>query len=131
MILSNYLKQKKNQPFIWGQNDCVYFAARYAEIITGVNFCAEYPAYDNEADAYDIIKKSGGLESMVHRALGDGFSNHLKACRGDIVLFKSPMETLGIVDDTGQRVACVSLRGLTRIRLTDEMKFWRLECPRQ
>lgn len=129
MRLSDYLKEKKNQPFVWGQNDCVYFAAKYIEIVTGNNFYSLYPNYETKEQANEIIKKNGSLESMVTRALGEGFTNHLKACRGNIALLKVPEETLGIVDDTGQRIACVSLKGLLRARVSDGVRFWRLECP--
>lgn len=128
MILSDYLKEKKDAPFVWGQNDCVYFAAKYIERVTGNNFYKLYPDYQTREQALEIIKKNGNLQTMVTSALGDGFTNHLKAHRGDIVLLKVPEETLGIVDDTGQRIACVTLKGLLRARISEGTKFWRLQC---
>ena len=123
--LSDYLAEKTNEPFKWGENDCMLFAAKFVKRITDKDFYSDYGSYNTRQQAQALIKKHAGIEQMVTNALGEPHDNYRKAQRGDIVLMRTPDETLGIVDDSGERVACVSKNGLTRLALKESVLIWR------
>lgn len=123
-LLSMYLSETKSKPFEWGENDCVLFAAKAINKITGNNIYKKYQSYKTEEEAKKIISEFGSLEALVNFHLGDGFTNYLKAKRGDVVLMRIPEETLGIVDDSGQRIACVTKDGLIRLPLKKASLVW-------
>jgi hypothetical protein len=122
--LSQYLRESKNHVFEWGKNDCVLFAVKGAEIITGINTYNDYLGYNDEAGAFDIIRKNGGMESLISNHFGHSHKMILKAKRGDLALLKLPQLSLGIVDDSGQYVACVSEKGYARIPLIKAWRIW-------
>jgi len=121
---ANYLISKQNEPFVWGKNDCVLFGAGALESITGVNLYAGQPKYKTEMGAKKLLKKLGGIEKLLIDRLGSGHRNALLARRGDIVLVKAPLMTVGVVDDTGQRIALVYKDGLIRVPLTSAWRVW-------
>lgn len=122
--LSDYLSEMKDSPFEWGQNDCVLFAAKAIERITGSNFYFQYLPYDSEESAKKIILENGGIAGLVSKHLGPGSRNILSAKRGDLVLMKVPSDTLGIVDDSGQRIASVGPNGIARLPLSKAWRVW-------
>lgn len=130
--LSDYLELKKNEKFEWGKNDCVMFAAKWCEIATGKNFYSSYPEYNSEEQAYAIIKNNGSLREMVSGALGVANENYRNARRGDIVLLHfNGHETLGVIDDTGERISCVSKDRLARLPIRCLSCYWSIEKCRQ
>lgn len=124
MRLSAYLKDTRDAPFMWGSNDCVMFAAKGLEAVTGINMYAEYEGYTDEAGAKEIIDSAGGIDKLVSKHLGPGHRNYKTAQRGDLCLMKMPEFTVGIVDDTGQRIAAVTEKGLMRLPLSKAWRIW-------
>lgn len=122
--LSNYLKAMRDQPFAWGENDCVLFAVKAAELITGVNTYSEYLGYTDEHGARDIITEAGSLEKLISRHYGEGHRNILLAKRGDLAMLKLPSKTIGVVDDSGRFVCGVSEMGFTRVPLSKAWRIW-------
>lgn len=120
--LSNYIISKRDAPFEWGQNDCVLFAFKGLEMITGQNHYQSYLPYSTEEQAYNIVRECGGIEKMIMKHLGQGHKNILKAKRGDIVLLKAPELTCGLVDDSGQFVVATGKDGLKRLPLSNRIK---------
>lgn len=121
--LSNYIASKANEPFSWGNNDCVLFAVKAAECLTGVNTYNSYLGYSTEEEAKEIIRSGGGLSNILSKHYGSGHRKYLKARRGDIVLIKSDDYQVGIIDDSGQFVILPSDTGLVREPLH---KIWRV-----
>lgn len=124
VLLSLYLKEKLKQPFSWGDNDCVMFAAKALCELTDQDFYKRYEGYTTEEGARKIIDEAGSIEALVSRHLGPPHENYLKAKRGDLVLMRLPEETLGLVDDSGQRVACLSEKRLVRLPLRKAALIW-------
>lgn len=125
MRLSAYLQENRSTPFQWGVKDCVMFAAKGLEAVSGVNMYAEYEGYATKEQAEEIITANGGISELVSKHLGPGHRNFKQAKRGDLVLMKMPELTIGIVDDSGQRIAALTLKdGLVRLPLTKAWRVW-------
>lgn len=121
--LSEFLDRHRMKPFAWGENDCAYFAGKAVEALTGEDHYTKYK-YKTEAGAYKIIKKNGGIEGIISKALGEGHGNIYSAKRGDVVIMKLPEKTAGIVDDSGQFVASLSKDGIVRLPLNRVWRVW-------
>lgn len=121
---SDYLTEVRFKPFKWGENDCVLFAAKGLEVITGVNTYSDFLGYKNKKQAVEILTSKGGMDSIVSEHLGPGHRSVMKAKRGDVVLLKLPDLTCGMVDDTGQFVVAPGKNGLERIDLIKSWRIW-------
>lgn len=124
MRLSNYLSERAKMPFSWGDNDCLSFTAKAVEELTGVDFYKDYSDYHDEESAAIMLKNNGGAKGIITACLGEGKRSILSAKRGDVVVVKIPDYTAGIVDDTGQRIALVTPKGLMRIPLKRAIMYW-------
>lgn len=124
MALSEYLKEMKDVPFEWGRNDCILFAAKGFERLTGKNHYAEYLGYSTEEEAKKILESNGGFDGIIGKHIGPSKKDWRKAKRGDVCLMKIPHITCGIVDDSGRFVAVPSEKGLVRRPLSDAWRVW-------
>lgn len=122
--LSDYLESKRHTPFKWGENDCILFAAKGYEAMTGVDYYSQYLPYYTEEEAKLILNANGGFEGIIGHSIGSGHRNVLKAKRGDPALLKIPNFTCGLVDDSGQFVAVPSATGLVRYPLSKAWRIW-------
>lgn len=122
--LSDYLSVHKKTPFKWGEHDCILFAAKGYEAITGIDYYSQYLPYSTEEEAKEILKSNGGFAEIIGKSLGPGHRNILKAKRGDPVLLKIPNFTCGLVDDSGQFVAVPSEGGLVKYPLSQAWRIW-------
>lgn len=116
-------------PFEWGKNDCALFAADCVLAMTGVDFAASFRGkYKTAEGAKRKLKAAGttGLSGYVGKLFGDSVEP-VFATRGDLACVKSPEGTaLGIVDNTGRRVACVGKDGLIFEPLSQALKIWKI-----
>lgn len=95
--LSEYIKESRSTVFQWGVNDCVLFAVKGAEKITGINTYQEYLGYKSKRGADKIIKEAGGFEALITKHYGESHRNIMKARRGDLAMVKVPHLSLEIV----------------------------------
>lgn len=124
-LLSDYLVSHKHSPFVWGENDCVLFAAKGYYHLTGEDFFSMYLGYSDKEGAEEIIKENRNLATLVSKHIGTGHNNILQAGRGDIALLRLAIgDTLGMVDDTGQRIACLGKEGLLKLPLSKAYIVW-------
>ena len=124
--LSNYLAERKNMPFEWGVNDCMAFVAKGVEAITGTDFFPDFSNYTDEISAFEMLSANGGAAGIISKCLGSSTKDIMKANRGDVVLFRMPEITAGIVDDSGQAIALVSKDGLLRLPLSKAYRVWKV-----
>lgn len=128
ILLSRFLTERTDTPFEWGRNDCLLFAADAVLAVRGgVDPAAAYRAkYKSEAEAKKIISSLGGLAPAVTAALGvHPISNPAIASRGDVVMVQhNGTSALGIVDDSGRRVAVMTLPGVRRLPLASVLCVW-------
>jgi hypothetical protein len=128
LLLSAFLRARRDVPFQWGENDCVMFAADAVRAITGVDYAAGWRGtYSTEEQAADLLKSGGGIDSIITDALGiKGTRNLLLGRRGDVVTCKTSFgRVAGIIDDTGQRIAVPMTDEKTLVRLPLNMG-WRV-----
>lgn len=129
--LGAYLSRSLKQRFRRGQHDCVMFAAGWVRAVSGRDPTEGLPAYATRCQADALIAASGGLESMMDRALcGIGWRRVDAPQRaGDVVLAVTVApdrvtELAAAIAVDGDRVAFVSARGLVVARATVHAR-WR------
>ena len=94
-LLAKYFEKKRNEPFVWGVNDCCRFADGAVIAITGQSMMKSFN-YANEKEALKLLKTS--LETLTSNELGKSI-NPSFAQRGDVVLVKrGEMPALAICD---------------------------------
>ncbi len=95
-LLRDYINYHTKQPFQWGLNDCCLFAAKWVDLIKGLNIVDGWiGAYNDKDGAHKIIKQKGfsGVE-----AIADYYLTRIplkSAKRGDLVSIEG---SLGICD---------------------------------
>lgn len=90
----------QHKPFAWGRHDCILFAARCIEAVTGEDPAAEHRGtYDSAIGAMRLLKALGFATPAD--AIGSRFEEvHPITCRsGDIVSYPMPEagNVLGVV----------------------------------
>lgn len=125
--LNNLLKNHKDQPFVWGKNDCCLFAANTVLATTGKDLAAEFRGkYRTKMGAARILKKHGyqSIEQLLNAKLGTPIAP-LTATTGDVALIENydQERSAGIVFRSS--VYCVGLRGLIQVPLSSVIYVWR------
>lgn len=127
--LDQALAEAADLEFEWGTVDCVQWTAEIIEVLTGTNPILEHRGtYDSEFAAKRILAQFGGsLTAGWTAILGDPIPP-LTAQRGDlcVVVDEMDQQCCGVVDMTGERVACLSLDGLEYLPLTAAVVAWRI-----
>jgi hypothetical protein len=132
------IKERKDQPLTWGENDCCLFACDAIERMTGIDPAEWFRGkYKTKIGAYKKLKQfSGGgiLEAAVKitRELGFPEINPLLAGRGDVVYCES-IETasmginhsLGIVAMSGA-IAIPGKANLIYLPLRKATRAWKI-----
>lgn len=123
--LSLLVTQRLAEPFAWGENDCVLFAADCIEAMTGIDTVAQLRGqWASQGEAVRAIARVGGLNAAVERM---GFTKvpPLFAQRGDLVLHRRDgTDALAIC--LGDKLAGPSESGLLFFGLENGVKAWRI-----
>lgn len=114
--LFEFTRASMSQPYEWGTNDCIIFAAGCVEAMTGVDLAAEHRGtYTDELGAARIIARAGAdsLAGFVALYLPETPLSLVQ--RGDIVIAEGPEGDFAAVC---QGVTCVgpSRRGLIHVK---------------
>ena len=125
--LAAYVDARRSALFVWGEHDCVLFAAGAIEAITGVDVAADARGgYSTGPQALRWLDDRP-LEAVVTRRLGQPVSGAF-AQRGDVALVTSDYpgfdHALAVV--LGPHLAVPGARGLVYRRLTDAIVAWRV-----
>lgn len=129
--LDAFFLSRKNEPFVWGKNDCCLFAADAIVAMTGEDFAARFRGtYDDLKSAVKILREMGksisGLASDLAKLEEIPI---LFAQRGDVVLIDGELgESLGIVALDGVSIAGpgVDAEGLIFLPINVSKKAWRI-----
>lgn len=70
MTLAQYIQENMNRKFVWGQFDCVLFAARWVQIDTGKDYLGIVEPWFSALGAARVLEKMGGMEAAVDKFLG-------------------------------------------------------------
>jgi len=69
MTLDQYISERMDAPFVWGENDCVLFAIGWLNARTGKNWLAPLPSWNTAKEALRIVEQLGGLHAEFDRRL--------------------------------------------------------------
>ena len=84
--LDALVRERMNQPFAWGTNDCALFAADCVLEVTGVDPAADVRGtYDSAASAARMLEKAGGVFGLAQARLGPRIAATL-AQVGDVAM---------------------------------------------
>lgn len=88
--LAEYLRERADSPFVWGENDCCMFAADWVLRVTGRDHLAIFRVlYSDEIGAAELLAEVGGVARGATEMLGRPLPTVATAQRGDVVLFES------------------------------------------
>jgi hypothetical protein len=127
--LGVFVSSRLQEPFAWGANDCVSFAAAAVQRMTGANPLEDVQPWASARQAYRELRARGGIVAIVE-ATGLEQVPALMAQRGDVVLLRPPSRagsvrgTLGIC--LGDVVAAPAAQGLVMAGLSEGHKAWRV-----
>ena len=123
--LASLIAQRIDQPFAWGINDCVLFAADCIEAMTGVDLASDLRGqWQDQRQALRVIAKQGSLAAAVD-CIGFAHAPPLCAQRGDLVLHRRDgNDALAIC--LGDKLTGPSESGLLFFGLENGVRAWRV-----
>lgn len=123
--LSELVAERLSEPFVWGVNDCVLFAADCVLAMTGHDPVADVRGlWGSQGQARRVITRLGGLQAGVE-ALGLKAISPLYAQRGDLVLHRRDgADAMAIC--LGPHLAGPSDSGLLFFGLECGVQAWRV-----
>lgn len=119
-----WLEAVRAQPFAWGTNDCVTFAARSVRVLTGRNPLKGIARWQTEGSALLALARAGGIDAAVSGVLAE--VPLALAHRGDV----------GLVEDERGRYLMVieattlvgpGIEGLMHLPRTRLLRAWSAE----
>ena len=127
--LRSYVVSVKDTPFVWGQHDCLLFAAGCVQAVTGRDLADNYRGkYSTARQAKQLLKQITAGEGTVDAALdrvGQRLPSVLAARRGDLVATVAGRgPCIGVVGPGG--CFFVSERGLFRVPIRMCYAAWRI-----
>lgn len=118
MTLPDYIASHLSKPFGWGVNDCILFAAGWAEMVSGRDILTPHKPWNSAKQALRKIEKAGGLVAF--------FDSHFQriepnlAQDGDLTVVRDSAALF-----SGAQVVSVGETGLVFIERTEAKCAWR------
>ena len=106
--------------FEYGTRDCVAFTAFMIKELHGIDYSHEL-IYATEAQANEMIRASGGFESLIDSVLGEPSE---VALHGHPVMFNYPRSGLTMGVKLNDSIVCVTKKGLTRVPERHIVRSW-------
>lgn len=120
-LLTEYIYQKRNEPFEWSKNDCWQFSIGAVKAISDMDLTGVYE-YETARRAAELMQENGGMIAIAQKHLGEAKSIML-AQRGDVVcLINAGRELLGVC--LGEMSAFVAESGIILKPTLDCEKAW-------
>ena len=120
-LLTEYIYQKRNEPFEWSKNDCWQFSIGAVKAISDMDLTGVYE-YQTARRAAERMQENGGMIAIAQKHLGEAKSIML-AQRGDVVcLINAGRELLGVC--LGEMSAFVAESGIILKPTLDCEKAW-------
>jgi len=126
-VVRDVLRKTVHQQFEYGVLDCVLFAGKFVSALSGIEYVDIH--YKDVTEAYKIIDRFGGIESIVTSRLGEP-ANIDALDDGDPVLLNLPKigEIMGVL--VSGRVLVKTQGDVLTIPLHRIKKGWHI-CLRQ
>ena len=121
--LHQFIEDRREAVFLWGERDCCLFAADALRAMCGSDFGAGYRGkYKSAAGAARILLRQGGVAGVADRFLVRAPT--LMAGRGDVVLIDSPEgDALGVC--IGRQIAAQGKDGVVFLELSAAKGAWK------
>lgn len=117
------------RPFSWAEHNCVTWAGACVEAMTDEPVTpVEARKFETAAAAYRAIRDDfgGSLVAAASSLLGAPVST-LLAGRGDVCVVEvGGQQACGVVDLSGERIVCVSPKGLIFVPLSAAIAAWKV-----
>lgn len=128
--LERVIHKARAKAFRRGRHDCALFVASCIWAMTGVDFSEPFRGkYRTPDGAAALLNAQGAatLGDFVTLKLGAPVKP-LQAGRGDVAEFMTPNDglSLGIIDNSGRRIATVAEKGLIFIDKKSATRAWRV-----
>jgi len=65
--LSEYIRSHRDKPFVWGERDCMLFAAGAYQAMTGKDVAEPYRGYSTAQEAKRVLRSHGGAAALVDK----------------------------------------------------------------
>ena len=129
LLLDRHLRDWRRRPFVWGEADCVRFAAGWVALVTGRDPGGETAGcYGDGRAARRLMVRATGTADLVTATcviLGPPLPLPLMARLGDVVAIATPTgPALGVC--AGEMVAAPGPAGLGFRPLTTVIAAWRV-----
>jgi hypothetical protein len=125
--LFEIFEARKGDPFKWGINDCVMFAADVVQAMTDTDLAEQFRGtYSDEIGAKRLLKGLGGIDSLVSSKLGAPMISPLVAQRGDVVLIESHGDGPSLCIVTGMLAWGPGEEHLVSFPVAGALKAWRV-----
>jgi cell wall-associated NlpC family hydrolase len=126
--LNALIKERTNQPFVWGKTDCSMFISDATLIMTGQDPGKRFRGkYKTAIGSLKALKRhgSGDLKSTFLAAFGEPIAR-LQATKGDLCYFETDEgPTAGIIYGAG--IVSPGVNGLVTTPITAGLLFWSIE----
>lgn len=128
--LADCLAERMRRPFVWGQQDCVLFAADCVEAVLGEDPAADVRGtYSTARGASRVLRQRGGLAAIAAAALGSEIAPQL-AQPGDVgLLSNAGQPCLGVWG--GGAWYAPGADGLTSFPLESATRAWRVSRAKE
>jgi len=133
--LALFVEEKRNQPFVWGENDCALFTCDWIIILTGADCAAELRGrYRTALGASRLLRRFGGLERLIEGNAEEFGWKEIPvraAQRGDIVIAFLPENraampcAVGVV--VGAKAVFAGTAGIVFVPLLQCARAWRVD----
>lgn len=118
MNLDVFIAQRKDSPFVWGENDCCLFVADWLKVTCGIDYGVNFRYhYKSKRGAFKTLFKAG------FKDIKSVFKHHLNsdiklqwARRGDVALVNHSDELVGGIVGLNC-VYCLSASGIVTLPL--------------
>jgi len=121
------VEDRRHEPFRWGTNDCLLWAADCVETVTGRDLAAEFRAtYNTALGAKRILNSYGGVTGLIGRQLGDVSIHPNLASRGDVVTHVDARGQICAGVCLGHAHAFISEKGMIFIGVDLIERAWRV-----
>ena len=129
VLLDRYLRSWRHRPFVWGEADCVRFAAGWVALVSGRDpVAATAGRYGGCREAQRLMVAATGTADRVTATsviLGPPLDIPLTVCLGDVVAITTPAgPALGLC--AGDAIAAPGPAGLVCRPLTSIIASWRI-----
>jgi hypothetical protein len=139
--LELFFRERRDQPFAWGTNDCCIFPADAILAMTGTDIAEDFRGkYSDETSAFALIKTVASGETVADAAAWcaekfwlvewldkAGNPAPMFAQRGDLVVLEDAGRMIaGVVGLTGKHVVSAGEAGLKRLPLSAVQRAWRV-----